>query len=231
MNRQKIALIFVVILCVAPIIISLYKMGRLLFTSNFSEDVLSQPQSIHTQSGDVTTLEKVQTFFAGQKNVTLFSDEEFSSWINTESKQLESRISDEKFVQAEVRAQAARLTESQLKDLKSIIENSQEPIHKRIFSNYVMINSFNPLSDQILSELIQQSTEEFKSPQETHSAEEVKRSQEYALKFMQIDEMVQRLQNKDEDPLTFLIDLSKKSNDSQIKSYASQKIRNITGQK
>ncbi|MBC7458211.1 MAG: hypothetical protein H7235_08040, partial [Bdellovibrionaceae bacterium] len=104
-------------------------------------------------------------------------------------------------------------------------------INKRIFSNYVLTNSFTSLTDQILNELINQSTDHFKQAKESHSVDEVKRSQEYALRFMQIDEIVQRLQHKGDDPLAFLIELSRKSNDSQIKSYAMQKIKDITGQK
>lgn len=230
MKKNKLAFIAVILICVIAIIISVYKVAR---SKTAYQDIPDQEKYQSSTSALVSADKTTQGEAAAGKVIrpVPFTDEEFSNWMNQESKQLEVRIADEKQVQADVQTQAWRLTESQLKDLKSVVENSEEPINKRIFSNYVLTNSFTPVTDQILNELINQSTDAFKQPQETHSADEVKRSQEYALRFMQIDEMVQRLQQKGDDPLAFLIDLSRKSNDSQIKSYAMQKIKDITGNK
>ena len=210
----------------SAIIISIYKVA---ITKTAYQDV---PHQLKYQSSVQLLTSADSSAVSDQANKSMpFTDEEFSNWMTQESKQLEGRILDEKQVQADVRSKALRITESQLKDLKSVVENSDEAINKRIFSNYVLTNSFTTLTDQILNELVNQNTDSFKQIKEPHSVSEVKRSQEYALRFMQIDEVVQRLLQKGDDPLTFLIDLSRKSNDSQIRSYAMQKIKDITGQK
>ncbi len=226
MKTIKLAFIVVILLCMSAIIISIYKVA---ITKTAYQDV---PHQLKYQSSVQLLTSADSSAVSDQANKSMpFTDEEFSNWMTQESKQLEGRILDEKQVQADVRSKALRITESQLKDLKSVVENSDEAINKRIFSNYVLTNSFTTLTDQILNELVNQNTDSFKQIKEPHSVSEVKRSQEYALRFMQIDEVVQRLLQKGDDPLTFLIDLSRKSNDSQIRSYAMQKIKDITGQK
>ncbi|MBC7458022.1 MAG: hypothetical protein H7235_07065, partial [Bdellovibrionaceae bacterium] len=138
MKKSKFVLAGILI-CLIAISISIYKVAR---TKTAYQDIPAQLKyqslAATTASGDLSAAHDSNgqaSAYAAKKPLP-FTDEEFSNWMNQESKQLEGRILDEKKVQADVQFQAMRLTESQLEDLKSVIENSEEAINKRIFSNY-----------------------------------------------------------------------------------------------
>ena len=133
MKTIKLAFIVVILLCMSAIIISIYKVA---ITKTAYQDV---PHQLKYQSSVQLLTSADSSAVSDQANKSMpFTDEEFSNWMTQESKQLEGRILDEKQVQADVRSKALRITESQLKDLKSVVENSDEAINKRIFSNYVL---------------------------------------------------------------------------------------------
>ncbi len=154
------------------------------------------------------------------------SDENFKNWIQTEVKNLETPVKNPIESERNTKIFVNQLSTDQITQLKNKIINSDLPMNERIFSNYAVTLFEGENSNQIIFELLNHSVPEFKNVQ-VHSTDEVKRGQEYALKYMQIDELAKRSENGDRGAYGLLAQISQNSLDAKIKNYAQQKIAKI----
>ncbi len=228
-SSKKILISSLFLLSIATFVLLKNKSNVQITSHLITDDLKSEnkPESNNSPQDNVQKAE-TQTTPINENSSLPLPDQEFKKWIDEEAKNLENpNQKSEDEVKTQLQVQTKRLSQAQLNDLKNIIDNSNEAINKRIFSNFVLINSNQDFSTQLLNELIEKNTDDIKQAKAPHSLDELKRSQEYALKFMQIDEIVNRLIKSESGPLDYLIGLSQKTNDTQVKTYALQKIKSL----
>lgn len=168
----------------------------------------------------------VQSQKNADKRIQKISDENFKNWIGTEVKNIEIPVKNPIIVEENTKNFVNQLSIDQLTELKNKILNSKLPINERIFSNYALMMFDGENSNQSIYELIQQPIPDFKNVQ-AHSEDEVKRAQEYALKYMQIDELAKRSQGGDRLAFELLNQIAQNSLDAKIKNYAQRKFKEI----
>ena len=180
----------------------------------------SKTQAVNLSTDNTTTEKQPESL--EQK----ISDENFKNWILTEVKNLEVPVQNPIAVEENTKNFVNQLSGNQIQDLKIRITNSELPINERIFSNYALMKFSGPYSNQNMYDLASHPVPEFTDLQ-PHSEDELKRAQEYALKYSNIDELSQRAEAGDELALTLLTQLAHNTIDLKIKNYAQRKINEI----
>lgn len=160
---------------------------------------------------------------ATQKKIT---DEQFKNWLSHEVKNLEIPVRDAMSSEKAMKDFVNQLSKDQIEVLKQNILNSQLPINDRVFANYALTLFNGEGSSEILKSLIHSKMPEFKNVQ-VHSEDEVKRGQEYALKYMQIDSLFMRASDGDSLAKEFLIQIAQNTIDLKIQNYAQRKLKEI----
>ncbi len=193
------------------------------FKSDHTE-IQKEKNSISTESDQIQNNSK--SAIQSGKLIQKISTEDFKNWIETEVKNLEIPVKNPIIVEENTKNFVNQLSTEQIQELKNKILNSRLPINERIFSNYAMMMFDGENSNQSIYELIQQPIPDFKNVQ-AHSEDEVKRAQEYALKYMQIDELAKRSQSGDRLAFELLNQIAQNSFDAKIKNYAQRKLKEI----
>jgi|GEM_PF-4194026 len=179
-----------------------------------STDFLIKPSIAEGESEDV---------IRALQNLT--SDEEFKTWITTESRAMNLASNNTDIKQIQLKAQAQKLETKQIKILKEIAINSSLPINERILSAYLI--SLNPaeFSQQSLYDIAQTEVPDT-GPILPHTESEIKRTQELAIRYMQIDELFQRAKTDSNalDKLKLLVD---SASSEQVRSYAQKKLKEL----
>lgn len=183
----------------------------------------------HSEMYDQGASEQLENInSAKSENPNSLTDSELTTWIKNEALQLDKTVNDDNDIQIRIKQKASLLKPDQVEKLKDIILNSSLSINERIFSNYVLTLTFTPEAESMMNLIINTTDSFSKEKPLAHSEQELKRNQEYALRFTLIDEIIARMKNNGQSPLDYLIGLSKKTNDSQIKLYALQKAKSLS---
>lgn len=167
-----------------------------------------------------TALEKKsQGPYVSLENLTF---EELKKWVATESRAIDSVNNKSEEILVLLKAQAQTLGLKQLEILKILATDSRLAITDRIFSAYLLsLNSTNQsqqaLYDVAISEIPNTGS---LSP---HSEDELKHTQELAIRYMQIDELFLRAKTEANafDKLKLLVQTAASE---RVRSYAQKKI-------
>ncbi len=206
-------------------------MGLLAFLGpkilEFKKEHKSDGQQIQENKKLNTQLNSADTSNSEIKNTDQnISDEQFQTWIQTQVKNLEIPIKDPISSEQNTKNFVNHLSEKQIKELKNKMTNSELPMNERIFSNYALTLYAGANANQILNDLINSKMPDFKNVQ-AHSEDEVKRGQEYALKYMQIDSLFMRAEDGDNSAKELLAQIAQNHSDLKIQNYAQRKLQEI----
>lgn len=164
-----------------------------------------------------------------------FTSEALQNWLDENAQALEAQHQNPAKIEVDVRAQVQALTPEQKNQLVQTVLDRQAPMNKRIFSNYaLMLDDFTGAEAATAIErsrkIIQTPLPVFKNPA-PHTLEETQRGQEYALRYMQIDQLFKLIKEGDAvakaQSLLVLKSIANSERDLKIKSYAQQKLKEI----
>lgn len=152
--------------------------------------------------------------------------EELKQWIQTGADQLEKPTADANAVKLQIQADIAALNRTEIKYIQNIVLDGNQPVNKRIFSNYALSLLPPDLQLQVSEELVTAPLAVFENIK-PHSAEEVFRGQELALRYMQIDRVAEIAQSGNNAALDSLKRMVETLTDSSLRSYAQRKLEQI----
>ena len=129
-------------------------------------------------------------------------------------------------IEIKIRAMAQSLRKDQLEALSALILNVTLPINDRVFSNYVL--SQNQTSDAVAKagKIAGTGLPDF-GPPNPHSESELKRSQELAIRYMQVDALADRAKT-DSNARDNLKLLAAGAESAEVRRYASRKIKDLS---
>lgn len=197
-------------------------------TKTYIQSVLNQKQNPIAQSKislDAAALQNKNTATVVQN----ISDDSFKSWILSEVKNIEVPVDDLKTVEERTKDFVSRLSEKQLSVLADKVLNFELPINERIFANYALTIFTGTGANQILYSLAIARLPDF-GDTSAHTAGEVKRAQEYALRYMEIDRLSERAIGPEPlnlEALQMLSQIAQNTNDLKIQNYAKRKLAEI----
>jgi hypothetical protein len=151
-------------------------------------------------------------------------DEEFKNWVRLSVKNLEIPIKDPILSEQNTKDFVNQLSDNQILELTNKVISSELAMNERIFSNYALTLYAGADANQILNDLINTKMPDFQNPQ-PHSEDEVKRGQEYSLKYMDIDALFMRAEDGDSSAKELLAQISQNHPDSKIRNYAQRKLQ------
>ena len=225
-KTKKIAVLFVLFFLILVLVLVL-----------FTQSAVTEALSVHFLKNRVTPEKLLSALGSAvratqkddQKKEDKFkkiSDEDFKKWHVSEVNNLEVPIKDTISSEKNIKDFVNQLSKNQIEILVQSVLNSESPINDRVFSNYALTLFDGQSSNAILNSLIQSKMPEFKSVQ-VHSEDEVKRGQEYALRYMQIDSLCMRASDGDRSAKDFLIQIAQQATDFKIQNYAQRKLKEI----
>ncbi len=187
-------------------------------TPTQSEDIMAP------NSADSTDSSGTQDQTSGQ--LSQKSDSEFSNWVRDEAKNLEKPTNDPLEFERKTKQFVNQLTPQQLTRLKQTILNLEFPMNERIFSNYALMQFEGDSKNEVLKDLLFSPVPDFQDPK-PHTEDEVRRGQEYSLRYMEIDELSRRAEDGDLQAREILIETSQTNSDLKIQNYAKRKLKEI----
>lgn len=170
-----------------------------------------------------------------QEKAQPFTQEEFKLWLTLQAQSLEAQQANPLQVERAVREQVQQLSLEQKNELVKKILDQKTAISERIFANYAL--ALEDISAEAAPQALQRARQiiEFPVPKfanpAPHTIEETQRVQEYALRFMQIDRLVQLIKDGDavskNQSLLVLRSIAAQVPDAKIRAYAQQKLKEI----
>lgn len=188
--------------------------ARKVFSSSSQTENKSNLSSLDQTSSE-TTNEALQK-----------TDEEFVSWVQTQTQNLEVPTNDPIEFERKTKQFVNQLNSSQLVQLKDKILNLELPMNERIFSNYAVMQFEGDAKNEFLKDLINSPVPQFPDPK-PHSEDEVRRGQEYALRYMEIDELFRRTEDGNIQAREILLQIAQNHSDLKIQNYAKRKLAEI----
>lgn len=188
--------------------------ARKVFSSSSQTENKSNLSSLDQTSSE-TTNEALQK-----------TDEEFVSWVQTQTQNLEVPTNDPIEFERKTKQFVNQLNSSQLVQLKDKILNLELPMNERIFSNYAVMQFEGDSKNEFLKDLINSPVPQFPDPK-PHSEDEVRRGQEYALRYMEIDELFRRTEDGNIQAREILLQIAQNHSDLKIQNYAKRKLAEI----
>lgn len=167
-----------------------------------------------------------QTSTETANQATQKTNEEFTQWLQTQTQNLEVPTNDPIEFERKTKEFVNQLNQVQLGQLKDKILNLELPMNERIFSNYAMMQFEGDSKNEFLNELINSPVPQFPDPK-PHTSDEVRRGQEYALRYMEIDELSRRSEDGDENAREILSQIALNHPDLKIQNYAKRKLSEI----
>lgn len=162
-----------------------------------------------------------------RENTTLdqMNEEQLATWINQEAPRLDSTRNNTAETEVRLQALARTLTSIQTKALKSFAINSSLPINNRIMSAYILTLAPENVSSDMMVDIAQEGLPDH-GPVLPHSEAELKRSQELAIRYMQVDELASRAKTNADD-MNKLRLLSQTAVAPEVRDYASKRLKDI----
>lgn len=159
-------------------------------------------------------------------NFNSMTNKEFLDWINQESKSMNSVIQNAKVKEFELVAAAQTLTSAQIELLAQEALNFYKGIDSRILSAYLLsLNTQGESSLQAMFNIARSQLPEI-GPIKPHTEGEVKRAQELAIRYMEVDQLFEQAKT-----ISYAYDklilLAKEAETSEVRNYASKKISEL----
>jgi len=154
--------------------------------------------------------------------------QELQEWVRQESLSLENTQANTPDKEEKLRKIVNRLPPSQKIDLKNLALNPERPVNERILSGYLLSLDISPEALKNLSELAQSELPQ-RGPPTPHSADEIQRGQDLALRYMAVDELAERALHEGPEGLSrkTLRDLSNNALSPEVRRYADRKWREL----
>lgn len=147
--------------------------------------------------------------------------EQFQSWVQQESKLMNSTRNNTQEIQVRLKTQAQELGPQQFESLKDFALNTQLSINERILANYLLTLSDSPQALENAIEVAKSQIPDY-GPSVPHSEAEIKNTQELALRYMQIDQLYElaKTDTNARDKLKLLVT---EASSEQVRNYAKKK--------
>ena len=168
---------------------------------------------------------KLNEVDAGSENLSLFSPEQLKTWVEQDSKTMNSVDHNTQEVDIRLRAQAKTLQPEQLSVLSQMATDIKLPANSRVFSAYVLTLTEQPQAIENMKDLASKALPDF-GPVLPHSEAELRRTQELALRYMQVDEIAERAKT-DANAKNNLILLSTSAESEEVRAYALRKLKSL----
>jgi hypothetical protein len=155
-------------------------------------------------------------------NLADLSEQNLDIWIQSEAKKMDLTNNDSDSQMVQLRAKALTATKDQIQILVTKALDANLPINQRIFSAYFVTLTQDVSSHESMENIAAHGLTDFGAPV-PHSEAELKRSQELALKYMQIDELFQRAKT-DAQAKERLKRLASSAGSDEVRNYAEKKL-------
>ena len=158
-------------------------------------------------------------------NIGDLNPADLAEWIENESTSLDSTHNNTANVEIRMRAQARTLKPEQLKELQIMAVDSERDVNSRILAGYLVTLNQDAAALQAQYEIAATALPDL-GPAIPHSEAELKRSQELAIRYVQVDELFERAKT-DTKALSDLKQLSQKALAPEVRKYASGLLKQI----
>lgn len=161
----------------------------------------------------------------GSENLALLSPEQLKNWVEQDSKSMNSVDHNTEVVAVRLKAQARTLLPEQLPLFSQMASDINFPANSRMLSAYILTLTDQPQAIESMKDLASKALPDF-GPVLPHSEAELRRAQELALRYMQVDEMAERAKT-DANARDNLILLSKSAESEEVRAYALRKLKSL----
>lgn len=217
-------LIFLICAAIAMTIIIFYNKAAENQNSENNQNSISKFFS-KVVKNEETALSSDQTVALHAENK--ISDTEFTTWVQTEVENIERPVTDPISAEEKTKNFVNQLSSEQIKILMQKVLNTELPMNERIFTNYALTLFSGENANQNLYDLINSKMPEYKNVQ-VHSEDEVKRAQDYALRYSQIDALATNAENGSNIALSLLTQIANNGTEDKIQNYAKRKLKEIS---
>jgi hypothetical protein len=178
---------------------------------------------IPAASTDVTAVSDSEP--ANEINIGDLNATELNEWIENESTSLNSIQNKTQAVEIRMKAQARTLRPEQLKELQIIAVTSERGINSRILSGYLVALATEPAALQAQVDIAGSALPDL-GPPVPHSEDELKRTQELAIRNVQVEALYERAKT-DANALKELKLLSQRALEPAVRKYAAGLLKEI----
>lgn len=161
----------------------------------------------------------------GSDNLAVLNPAQLKNWVEADSKSMNSVNHNTDEVAVRLKAQARTLLPEQLPILSEMASDINFPANSRMLSAYVLTLTDQPQAIENMKDLASKALPDF-GPVLPHSEAELRRAQELALRYMQVDEIAERAKT-DANARDNLILLSKSAESEEVRAYALRKLKNL----
>lgn len=158
-------------------------------------------------------------------DLSVMSTEQLSLWVEKQSTSLDSTHNQTIAVETKLKAQARTLKIEQVNQLRAISLDTSRAINSRIFSAYLVTLNKDSVSTTALYEIANKELPNF-GPTTPHSEAELRRTQELAIRYMQVDELAERAKT-DVEALKSLKQLASQAPSPEVRAYATKALKQI----
>lgn len=196
------------------------------------KNMVNKASLAKSSSGD--GLEKQQNTSNGTKsdevdtnsdNLALLNPAQLKNWVEQDSKSMNSVDHNTEEVAVRLKAQARTLLPEQLPLLSQMATDINFPANSRMLSAYVLTLTDQPQAIENMKDLASKALPDF-GPVLPHSEAELRRAQELALRYMQVDEIAERAKT-DANARDNLILLSTSAESAEVRAYALRKLKSL----
>ena len=154
------------------------------------------------------------------------NETELKKWVSEQSKAMDSTQNNTPDIEIKIRAMAQSLRKDQLEALSTLVLNVSLPINDRVFSNYLISLNQTPEAAAAAGKIAGTGIPDF-GPPNPHSDSELKRSQELAIRYMQIDALADRAKT-DSNARDNLKLWATGAESEEVRRYAARKIKDLS---
>jgi hypothetical protein len=150
---------------------------------------------------------------------------ELSEWITKESASMDMTNNETGQIEIRLKASAKTLKPEQLKVLSDLVLNQKLPANERIFSAYLLTLNTSSASTAVQYDLAKEALPNLGEPT-PHSEAELKRAQELALRYMQVDDLAEKAK-MDSLAREKLKSLASEASSDEVKRYVLRKLKDL----
>ena len=161
----------------------------------------------------------------GSDDLSLLNPVQLKTWVEKDSTSMNSADHNTEVVAVRLKAQARTLLPEQLPLLSQMATDFNFPANARVLSAYVLTLTELPQTIENMKDLASKALPDF-GPILPHSEAELRRGQELALRYMQVDEIAERAKT-DSNARDNLILLSKNAESEEVRAYALRKLKSL----
>jgi hypothetical protein len=191
---------------------------------------LSQAIKSNSQKKDSTAempqkepVTKLETDFGG--DLGIFTQSQLNEWIKKESAGMDMTNNDTAQIDIKLKASAKTLKQEQLTYLREKALDLNSVANERIFSAYMLTLNTSEASTGVQYDLANEPLPNL-GPPTPHSESELKRAQELALRYMEVDELAEKAKT-DNEARTKLRTLATSAGSEEVQRYVSRKIKEL----